>query len=402
MTTLVPLGEVCDIQSGGTPLRSRADYYGGDISWAKISDIEAADGTIYATEETITRAGLRAIRGRLFPKGTLLFAMYGSIGKMAFAGRDLATNQAILGITVLDSERVSARFIYYWLAANKALLLSQGQGITQKNLSATFLRELIIPLPPIEEQRRIAAILDQADDLRRKRRRALEELNALPQAIFQEMFGDPIANPKAWPVCPLSDLVDRERPITYGILMPGPPLDQGVPYIRVVDMKNGGVDLTSVRVTSWDISDAYRRSLLRADDLLLSIRGHVGRLASVPASLGGANITQDTARLALTGADPLFVRECLRTSALQEWMKRHTKGGAVKGINLGDVKHIPVIAPPQTMQRQFAATVSAYEAAYINQTSSAGSLEILFASLQHRAFSENLTSLSVETMLAPV
>lgn len=95
---MVALGEVAEIRSGGTPSRSKSEYYGGEIPWAKIADIEASDGPLTRTEETITDAGLKAIRGRLFPAGTLLFAIYGSIGKMAFAGRDVSTNQAILGI----------------------------------------------------------------------------------------------------------------------------------------------------------------------------------------------------------------------------------------------------------------------------------------------------------------
>src|SRR5207253_5950529 len=129
-------------------------------------------------------------------------------------------------------------------------------------------------------------------------------------------------------VRPLIDLVDPQRPISYGILMPGPDQDEGVKYVRVVDMKGGGIDLSGIRKTTETISNAFRRSLLKPGDLLMSIRGHVGRFAVVPPELEGANITQDTARLAIHGASPVFVRECLRAEGFQRWMANHTKGVA--------------------------------------------------------------------------
>jgi type I restriction enzyme, S subunit len=201
-----------------------------------------------------------------------------------------------------------------------------------------------------------------------------------------EMFGDPIQNPFTYPVRPLINLVDSTRPISYGILMPGPDQVDGVRYVRVVDMKKGGIDVSGVRRTTQAISDAYRRSLLRAGDLLMSIRGHVGRMALVPQELDGANITQDTARLAVCGALPLFVRECLRTTSFQRWMAQRTKGVAVRGINLADVKQMPIILPPQTAQEEFARTVTVLERMNVLQKDALERSDLLFASLQHRAF----------------
>jgi type I restriction enzyme S subunit len=125
---------------------------------------------------------------------------------------------------------------------------------------------------------------------------------------------------------------------------------------------------------------------LRGGDLLLSIRGHVGRLATVPSELEGANITQDTARLAIVGASPIYVRECLRHIGLQRWMAKHTKGVAVRGINLGDVKQMPIPIPPEALQRRFEIAVSRYERLLAHRLVSSRKADALFASLQHRAF----------------
>lgn len=249
-----------------------------------------------------------------------------------------------------------------------------------------FLKETTIPLPPLAEQKRIAGILDAADELRTKRRESIEQLDTLLQSVFLDMFGDPVTNPKGWGLCPMADLVHPDRPITYGILKPGPDVLDGVPYVRVVDIKRERVLTAQLRRTTQEIAEKYRRSRLEAGDLLMSIRGHVGRMAIVPTDVAGANITQDTARLALVGAEPSFVMQCLTTQSMQQYMARRTKGVAVKGINLGDVKKIPIPAPPQTLQRQFAAIVESTEQQQAHLQAHLCELDVLAASLQSRAF----------------
>lgn len=153
----------------------------------------------------------------------------------------------------------------------------------------------------------------------------------------------------------LREIVGQDRPITYGILKPGPDIEGGIPYVRVVDMQNGTVRVNEVRRTTAAIARQYTRSSLKAGDILLSIRGHVGRVAIVPAELEGANITQDTARLAVNGAcNAQYLYWFLQTADVQHWMRKHMKGVAVKGINLGDVKEleVPIVEPAK--QRRIA------------------------------------------------
>ena len=151
-------------------------------------------------------------------------------------------------------------------------------------------------------------------------------------------------------------------------------------------MKNGGIDLSGIRKTTQEISNSYKRSLLKTGDLLMSIRGHVGRLAVIPEELNGANITQDSARLAVNGANPIYVRECLRTTGFQRWMAKHTKGVAVRGINLGDVKLMPISLPSRELQEKFAARVLQVEKLQAISRDSLTNSTNLFLSLQHRAF----------------
>jgi type I restriction enzyme, S subunit len=287
-------------------------------------------------------------------------------------------------------EGVVAKFVCQYMNSQAGrsffLRVAAGSSGSMPKVSGAKLRAMQVPLPPLEEQQRIAKVLDQAEMLRAKRRATLAQLDTLTQAIFLDLFGDPIQNPRGFPVKQMIDLVDPQRQISYGILMPGPEQTQGVKYIRVVDMKDGIIELSGVRKTTEAVSHEFRRSLLKSGDLLMSIRGHVGRLAIVPPELDQANITQDTARLAIRDASTIFVRECLRMQSFQEWMARHTKGVAVKGINLSDVKMMPVITPPRSAQDNFANQARAVEKMKAEQRVSLAELDELFASLQHRAF----------------
>lgn len=153
----------------------------------------------------------------------------------------------------------------------------------------------------------------------------------------------------------LEEFVDPSRPITYGIVKPGPDIVGGVPYVRVVDMKEGTVRTEQLRRTSVEIAKSYRRSTLVAGDILVSIRGHVGRTALVPPSAQGANLTQDTARVAVRPeCDARYVRWYIESPSARRWMAERTKGVAVTGINLGDLRLLPVPAVSLAEQRRIA------------------------------------------------
>ncbi len=326
-------------------------------------------------------------------RGDVLFNRTNSqdlVGKVGVWNRDEPF--AFAGYLVrlrTNRERLDPDFVGAWFNTPemKALLRTRAKpSINMSNINATEILKFPIVVPPLKDQERIVEVLQQCDRLRTNRRAALALLDTLTQSIFLEMFGDAIRNTRGFPVSRMIDLVDPERPISYGILMPGPEQREGVSYVRVVDMKDGGIELSGVRKTTETISRAFKRSLLKPGDLLMSIRGHVGRFAVVPDELDGANITQDTARLAIVGASSVFVRECLRTGAFQQWMARHTKGVAVRGINLGDVKVMPVMLPPRLDQEAFTRRVAVVDRLRAGYRASLASFDALFASLQHRAF----------------
>ncbi|MGJ5139516.1 restriction endonuclease subunit S [Bradyrhizobium oligotrophicum] len=164
---------------------------------------------------------------------------------------------------------------------------------------------------------------------------------------------DPQDLPESWGLTDLRSAVQPDRPITYGILMPGPDSPGGVPYIRVADFPNDQLNIKTVKRTTKEIEAKYARARLASNDILLSIRGTVGRTCVVPPELEGANITQDTARLSLQESlNKDYVLIVLRAPDTQLRMQKCSKGVAVRGMNIGDVRALQLPLPPRAEQDQ--------------------------------------------------
>lgn len=311
----------------------------------------------------------------------------GTIGKVHYCEEDFwPLNTALY---VMDFHGNHPRWVYYMLSNFKLERFSEGAGVP--TLNRNLVHDELIPLPPLSEQKRIAAILDKADVICRKRQQAIQLADDFLRVIFLDMFGDPVANPKGWEIRPLIELIDPSRPITYGILKPGDDIEGGVPYVRVVDMKDGVVLVGQVRRAAMEIAQQYKRSSLKAGDVLMSIRGHVGRLAVVPKELEGANITQDTARLATNSScSSLYLYACLENHRMQQEMQRFVKGAAVKGINLADVKELRIPVPPIEFQKKIERKVELMTAILTSLERSSICLLDGFKSLSQKAFSGQL------------
>ena len=409
----VRLGDVAKTSSGGTPNRGVGAYYGGEIPWVKSGEL--GDSTVYETQETISKAGLDNSSAKLFPKGTLCVALYGAtVGKLGILGMDAATNQAVCGIFL--PEEIDTRFAYRFLESKRRDLIEMGKGGAQSNISQQIIRELEFPFPPTDEQQRIvaeiekqftrlevgvaalrrvqvnlkryrAAVLKAAceghlvpteTELHRQRKTKSAQLETGAELLTRILaerrknwtgrgqYKEPAAPvtahlppfPAGWAVASLEQLTSAARPICYGILMPKENVVTGVLFVKVKDMKGDTIDLDGLHRTTPEIAAKYARASLRTGDLLLSIRGTYGRVAEVPKELNGGNITQDTARLDVTGlVNHRYVATCLRNPDCQNHFKRVARGVAVKGVNIGDVRPTPVPLPPLAEQTRIVAEV---------------------------------------------
>jgi len=176
------LAEVADWGSGGTPKKSDPSYYGGDIPWAVIGDLN--DDVVHVCSGSITQRGLDESSCKLVDTGTILIAMYGSIGKLGIAGQQMTTNQAI----AFARPKISRMYLFYYLKSQRSALHRAGKGATQKNISQTILKAWPIPVPPPTKQRRIVEVIEEhltrVDRLKQAVDSAIDHATSLRRAIL--------------------------------------------------------------------------------------------------------------------------------------------------------------------------------------------------------------------------
>ncbi|MFC7433140.1 restriction endonuclease subunit S [Hydrogenophaga bisanensis] len=248
-----------------------------------------------------------------------------------------------------------------------------------------------VPLPPIHEQRRIAAILDKADALRTKRREALVQLDRLAQSIFLEMFGDPSANPKGWERRRLDELVVEGDSINYGVVQPGEDVENGVPLVRVSDLVAGEVQHDALKRIAPQVELAYQRSRLKGDEILVSCVGSVGVVALASQRERGFNIARAVARIRIgERADREFIAAQLGTRAVQRYFTQELRTVSQPTLNIKQICETQLICPPLELQREFAHRVRAVREVKARLAESESQTKALFQSVQHRAFHEAL------------
>lgn len=234
------LGEVATIVTGSTPSKANESYWDGNIPFVTPSELDGDQDVIsaaaYVTEEGASVA-------RLVPKNSIMVCCIGSLGKLGVAGCDLLTNQQI-NTLVFDPKKVDFRYGYHFCKTLKPYLERIAPSTTIAIVNKSRFSEIEIPLPPLEEQKRIAAILDKGDGLRRKRAQAIALADDFLRATFLDMFGDPVTNPKGWDTVKLEELIASGP--TNGLYKPSSDYvdsdgDLGTPILRIDGFYNGKI-----------------------------------------------------------------------------------------------------------------------------------------------------------------
>ena len=180
----VRLGEVCEIIGGGTPSKAIANYYKGQIPWATVRDMNCE--VIEKTEHCITQEAVANSATNIIAKGEVVISTHVGLGKVCILGQDTAINQDLKAIIPIDS--LLRRYLYYWFRSKAEYIASHGKGATVKGVTIDFVKGLTLPLPPLAEQRRIAAKLDWLCGIIAKRKAQLSQLQQLVKSRFVEML----------------------------------------------------------------------------------------------------------------------------------------------------------------------------------------------------------------------
>ena len=375
--------QIGTVVSGGTPSREVSSYWKGNIPWVTPGEISGrAEKLLFDTKERISTAGLSGSGANLLPANSLMVTTRATLGARAINAVPMTTNQGFKSIIFKSSGEES--YYFHLFEKIKPELVRRASGTTFLEISGAEFGSIKVPDPLLPEKQLIAKIIDTLDTAIHATDAVIYKLKAVKRGMLHDLLTRGIdANgelrphqcvapqlykasplgwiPNEWHAKELAQLTDPNRPVVYGILMPGYGYPGGVPVVKVKDIVNEKIHLNDLLLTSPQIDSEYSRSRLKKGDLLFTIRGTVGRTAFVPAELDSANITQDTARLAVTGTDARFLRAYLSTSTPSRFIATHTLGVAVQGINLRDVRRIPIALPPRFEAEAIADEVESLE-----------------------------------------
>lgn len=177
------LGDICEIKSGGTPSKRKEEYWkNGEIPWVKISDFKSKK--IIRTDEFITQEGLENSSAKLIKKGSLLYTIFATIGKVAILDIEATTNQAIVGLEILNEAEINKKFLYYFLKSIEKLMKKNSRGVAQNNINLSILRDIKIPKIKIEVQKKIARNLEKIEETINKIKQQLENIEKLKKFRF--------------------------------------------------------------------------------------------------------------------------------------------------------------------------------------------------------------------------
>ncbi|MHA7272941.1 restriction endonuclease subunit S [Arthrobacter sp. TMT4-20] len=384
----VPLSSVARIVSGGTPKTRESSFWNGGIPWVTPKDLSGLDSVeIHSTPRLITEAGLRNSSAELLPENSVLFSSRAPIGLLAINTIPMATNQGFKSF-VPDPKRLDSRYLFRWLEANRPKLQDMGVGATFKEVSKAIVSRLVIPLPPsLDEQQRIAAILDKADELRRKRRQALAHLDVLTRSLFHEMVGDPVSNSRGWP---------QQKLNTLGRITTGNTPSRTVPenfgdYIEWVKTDNINTPETTVTGARECLSErgAQKARIVPPGSVLVTcIAGSPGVIGNVALVDRTVAFNQQINAFTPNSGPGLYWYALLKS---MKPLVQNASSGGMKGlVSKSALSAIDIIVVPEAHQTRFAECLASVERLKAYHGGQLVKIDALFASLQHRAFSGDL------------
>lgn len=395
-----PVGEVCSIVGGGTPSRSNPAYYGGKIPWATIRDMKA--DWIENTEFSITAAAVKSSATNVLPAGTVIVASRVGLGKVCRIRRDTAINQDLRGFMPKSAKQLDPQYLFLWFKSVADQIVAAGTGATVQGVTLPFLRSLQIPLPPLPEQRRVVAVLDEAlaaiatatVNAEKNLANAGELFDAyLDLQMNQHWRRDRIVR--------LADACD----VRDGTHDSPKYVEVGIPFVTQKNIRAEGLSFDKCRsISSEDHEKFYKRSNVEMGDIIISMIG---------ANRGMSCLVDDDRIFSIKNVglikssddfDMKFLLYFLQSREAKSYVKDQSNGGAQEFIGLTKLREFPV--PMPTVDRQIE-SIGALDHLKLQSdrlaalyTAQIEKIDRLKQSFLHRAFTGELTATMPETIAA--
>jgi type I restriction enzyme S subunit len=363
------------------------------FEFQKKSKIKAGDGlkldegkySFYTSSNRLTKS----INEYLFKKESLIFGT-GGLASIHYCDEKFAVSTDCFVTQPKNSDELFLKYIYYFLSGNIHILENGFKGAGLKHISKGYISDIKIPLPPLDQQKKIAAILDAADAYRQKTKALITKYDALTQSLFLDMFGDPLRNPKGWEIVTIRDIITEAK---YGTSSKAD--ENGIySYLRMNNITyKGHMDYSNLKYINVPDDQIHKYETKKGDILFnrtnsKELVGKTGIIATDDKMILAGYLI----RLRMKEAyNPYFLWSHLNSKWAKITLKNMCKSiVGMANINAQELQNIKVVDPPMDLQNQFAERVQAIEAQKAQAQASLAQAEDLFNSLLQRAFKGEL------------
>ena len=360
----VRLGDVCTrVCSGGTPKSTNLSYYGGEIPWLNTKEIDF--NRIYSTEKTITDSGLNNSSAKWIAPNTVTVAMYGATaGKSCIVKVPMTTNQACCNLTIND-EVADYEFVYYTLKNDYTTLASLANGGAQQNLNAQIIKDYVLKMPSLADQRRIASILSSLDRKIELNNKINADLEEMAQAIFKNWFVDfePFKDgkfvdselgmiPEGWKV---SQIADIPHILETGKRPKGGAVEKGIPSVGAEHVKGMcAYDYSKTKYINCEFAAKLKTGKINGYELMVYKDGGKPGYFIPNFSIFGEGypfencyLNEHVFKLDFNGNKGfnIFCYFFFKTEQIMSYFNAQGAKAAIPGINKKDVENIYILSP---------------------------------------------------------
>ncbi|GIJ09995.1 restriction endonuclease subunit S [Micromonospora andamanensis] len=378
-TVLMRLDQVCSVTMGQAP---PGDSYNNDGQGLPLIAGAGDFSNGHPAAKKYTKEASKKSR-----PGDIILGIRASIGEKVLSDGEYGLGRGVAGLRA--SSQLDDRFLWHWLTVAAPELSAKGRGATFKQVNRRDIGELLIPIPPLEEQRKISEVLDRVDDLRTKRRRALVNLDKLADSVFLDLFVQ--RSSRDWRTLSLGEVAEVVSGITKGRRTTQSV--RPVPYLAVLNVQDKHLQLSTVKHIDAT-EEEIRRYRLRKDDLLLTEGGDpdkLGRGSLWNEELPEAIHQNHIFRVRITSPDrvhPVYLNWLVSSQWGKNYFLRSAKQTTgIASINKSQLTRFPLVLPPPVAQEDFAIRIASLHRLKAANEKSLSDLDVLFASLLDRAFS---------------
>jgi type I restriction enzyme S subunit len=357
---------ITKIKTGHTPSTDTDEYWNGNIPWIAIHDLSGLDTVeIDETEDNITEEGLANSGAKLIPEGALALCRTGSIGESAILNREMATDQSTVTFECYPdlSNPYFLMYIFQWCQPELERL---GIGSTHPSIQLDFFPDLQFLTPPLSEQRKIATVLYTVDQAIEKTQKAINSLSNIKLGVKQDIFATGLSNEQdtketrigevssSWEIRSASEVCDE---ITVGIVSGATEhyvnSDDGVPFVRSKNVREHGIDDSSLRYISKRFNEQNSKSILNEGDVLTVRTGvNLGESCVVNEEYAGGNcfslIISRPGNKILSKYLQYYINSKKAIGFIDAWKA----GGGQNNFNIGSMRRLPIPIPPIEIQEK--------------------------------------------------